>query len=824
MRKNWTSLVCIIVLLCSAQASNAESKDSKQITCTGKVVDDQGRPVADAKIEMYRVAVETAILSFKLQLRQEATTDADGLFTLKSTASDDDSRNAVFILAVKEGMALGWANWQLRQDANVEITLGPPKVLAGVVVDENGSPIADADIGISFMLVQAGGQPRFMVGDLSLAYLTTRTDAEGKFSFDRMPADASAELVVKKAGRATISTFDPRGFQGRSLRFAAGRTDVKITQPQAAKIEGVVVTKADGKPVTGVQLLAVRDRNQPAFGAKPVVSQEDGTFSIDGLPPGEHLLQIVSPLEAPANWITEPVHVTTEAGETTSGVKIELIKGGLLEVLVTDSISKKPVENATVSVQPAGGGTGSGARTDKAGIARTRLTPGQYRINYLYKQGYSRQRAQQDVITIEDGKTAHVEIQLAGMPKMTGVVRDDQDRPVEGVSLKVCPMSGQDAVSDAEGKFEVSWDPGGWSSSRPPAMILLARDKERNMAATVDVDEDTRTVDVTLRPGVTFTGKVVGPDGKGIAGASLLVMIRGPRWGSSIENRLATDAEGNYEIKALAPRNKYSVEASADGFGRCQIEADAGEAVDNRLNVSTLTLLAANLSVSGVVVDSNDEPVAGADVSCWGDTQPRSRTATDADGKFTLEKVCAGNIRVSANKRGTPPIYGQVETEGGATDVKIVLRQASTAMRYEPKRPPSLVGRGLPDLKDVNVSLSTSEIEGKRLLVCFWDMQQRPSRHCLTQLTQQADQLKGRGIVVVAVQATTVEQNVLDEYVKKYHVPFSVGMVQGEAEKIRFKWGVRSLPWLILTDDSHVIISQGFSLVVLDKQLGQNGP
>jgi protocatechuate 3,4-dioxygenase beta subunit len=823
MRRVWMTSVCIIVLLWSGQARNAESKDSKQITCTGKVVDDQGRPVVGAKIEMYRVAVETAILSYKLHLAQEATTDADGLFTVKNAASDDDSRNMVFILAVKEGMALGWANWQSRQDANVEITLGPPKVLAGVVLDENGNPVADADVGISYMLVEAGGQPRFLVGDMSLTYLTTRTDAEGKFSFDRMPAEASAELIVEKPGRATISTFNPQSFRGRSLQFAAGRTDVKITQPQAAKIEGIVVTKADGKPVGGVRLMAMHGRNQPAFGAKPVVSKEDGTFSIDGLPPGEHLLQIVSPLETPAGWVTQPVQVTTEAGETTRGVKIELIKGGVLEVLVTDSISKNPVENVSVSVQPAGGGTGSGAQTDKTGIARARLTPGQYQINYVYKQGYSRQR-QQEAVTIEDGKTVRVEIQLAGLPKMTGVVHDDQGRPVEGVTVKVCPMTVREAVSDAEGKFEVSWDPGGWSSSRTPAMILLARHKERNMAAAMEVDENTRTVDVTLKPGVTFTGKVVDADGKGIAGASLLVMIRGPRWGSSIENNLATDAEGNYEIKALAPEGKYSVEASADGFGRCQVEANASEAVNNRLTVSPLTLQAANLSVSGVVVDSNDEPVAGADVSCYGDTQPRSRAGTDADGKFTIEKICAGKIQISANKSGTPRMFGTVTTEGGATDVKIVLRQASVAARYQPRRPPSLVGKPLPDTKGLNLNPSQGQTDGKRVLVCFWDMEQRPSRHCVTQLAKQAESFKSKDVVVVAVQASSVDRNALDEYVKKYNVPFPVGMVQGDADRVRFAWGVQRLPWLILTDANHVVVSQGFSIAELDKQLGQGSP
>jgi len=473
------------------------------------------------------------------------------------------------------------------------------------------------------------------------------------------------------------------------------------------------------------------------------------------------------------------------------------------------------------------GGSGSGKSTDQAGIARFRQMPGEYRISYLYKEGYSRQRQQEDTITIEDGKTIRVEMQLAGLPKITGVVRDNGDLPVEGAILKICPMgrSAESCISDVDGKFEASWDPGGWSSSPMPAMILIARHLERNLAAAVDVDENIRQVDVTLKPGVICSGKVVDSDGKGIAKAMLQVMLQGPRWGSSIGRYTTADAEGNYEIKALVPENKYSIEARADGYGRDRITIEAGQTVNERLDVGTITLPSANLSVSGLVVDSDDKPVSGANVSCYGDTQPQSlNQITDAEGKFTIEKVCAGRIQISVNKTGDARMYGNIETEVGATDVKVVISQRSTSTRYEPKRPPSLVGRPLPELKEAGIDLPPVDTDGKKMLVCFFDMEQRPSRHCVTQLAKQAEQLREKGVIIVAVQASKVDNNALDEWVKKYNVPFSVGMIRDDAEQARFTWGVRSLPWLILTDSSHVIVSQGFSPGDLENQLGQVGP
>jgi hypothetical protein len=43
-----------------------------------------------------------------------------------------------------------------------------------------------------------------------------------------------------------------------------------------------------------------------------------------------------------------------------------------------------------------------------------------------------------------------------------------------------------------------------------------------------------------------------------------------------------------------------------------------------------------------------------------------------------------------------------------------------------------------------------------------------------------------------------VERAKLDKWINENKVPFPVGMVQGDEEKTRFTWGVRSLPWRIL--------------------------
>jgi hypothetical protein len=162
-----------------------------------------------------------------------------------------------------------------------------------------------------------------------------------------------------------------------------------------------------------------------------------------------------------------------------------------------------------------------------------------------------------------------------------------------------------------------------------------------------------------------------------------------------------------------------------------------------------------------------------------------------------------------------------VETEGGATDVKIVVTErGSSASRYIPKTPPSLIGKPLPDTEELALDLEPEQVEDKMILVCFWDMEQRPSRYCIRELAKKAEELKEKGVTtIVGVHASKVDGGKLSEWAKKYNITFSVGMVEGDEEKTRFAWGVKSLPWLILTNDEHIVAAEGFSVSDLDEKI-----
>lgn len=416
------------------------------------------------------------------------------------------------------------------------------------------------------------------------------------------------------------------------------------------------------------------------------------------------------------------------------------------------------------------------------------------------------------------------EIRPTGPRRITGVVRDEQGKPLPNAIVRTCPQRGAETVTNAKGIFTLklmrrsgSMD----TMSRQETTYLLVMQKERNLAGTVELDPAADKIDVTLTPGATLAGKVVDVKGKGIPGAELSLTFWTSSIGYGIREETKINKEGHYEIRAVPPGHKFSVNASAEGYGERYVQVETSDAVNNHMEVEPLVLSVANLSASGIVVDDLDQPVSGIRIYAYGNGQPSRETFTDTKGRFTIENVCPGKLNIQANSQGrtTRRFHGRAQAEGGATDIKIVVSEYDQLGRRVPTQPPSLVGKSLPKLGDLGIKFSPTDIEGKRILVCFWDMNQRPSRHCMNQIVKQADPLKQKDIIVITVQATKIDEEVLKQWVKKNNVPFPIGMIPGNAEKTRFAWGVESLPWLVLTNAKHIVKACGFSVSELGEKI-----
>ena len=57
-----------------------------------------------------------------------------------------------------------------------------------------------------------------------------------------------------------------------------------------------------------------------------------------------------------------------------------------------------------------------------------------------------------------------------------------------------------------------------------------------------------------------------------------------------------------------------------------------------------------------------------------------------------------------------------------------------------------------------------------------------------------------------------VDQAELQTFLTQNHIPFPVGLIEGDEEQVKFNWGVKALPWLILTDRNHIVQVEGFGV------------
>lgn len=137
---------------------------------------------------------------------------------------------------------------------------------------------------------------------------------------------------------------------------------------------------------------------------------------------------------------------------------------------------------------------------------------------------------------------------------------------------------------------------------------------------------------------------------------------------------------------------------------------------------------------------------------------------------------------------------------------------------YEPE-PEPLVGKVLPGFDGIQTTSGQAQRPNEMLLVCFLDIQQRPSRHCMKQLAAKATKLRERGVSILAVHTARIDPSSLSDWIGNCDIPFQVATITGDVKKTRSTWGVRSLPWLILNDGAQIIRAEGFPLVELDDRI-----
>jgi protocatechuate 3,4-dioxygenase beta subunit len=328
-------------------------------------------------------------------------------------------------------------------------------------------------------------------------------------------------------------------------------------------------------------------------------------------------------------------------------------------------------------------------------------------------------------------------------------------------------------------------------------------------------------IEITLPPEMIIKGSVTDPGNNPIKNASVNARANYDRWGSTItqDPMPVTDKEGMFEVNALPAGFNYSLYVSADGYGTAHSRLQSQKQEDRILDAGKITLPVADLQITGTVVDIDGNPVADTRLNIYEIGQPENcQAVSEKEGKFVFEKVCEGMVHISASCRdGSVSKVAYVETEAGATDINVVVMEGRVQTVFAPKALPSLKGKEIPDMPAFTVKPDLGD--SGRLLMCFFDINQRPSRHCVKELRTISETLTEKGVSIVLIQATGLEEQALKQWAMENNITQMTAMVGEDEEKTLENWGVKGLPWLILTDNEHVVTAEGFSINKLNDML-----
>jgi protocatechuate 3,4-dioxygenase beta subunit len=585
----------------------------------GRILGPDGQPVAGAKLYL------TPWWGYHykpFKSPESATTGRDGLFAFTAPKAKYPGGGTI-LSAAAPNLGVGWISLHA-EDKRTDLTLqlvADDVPITGRIVDLEGKPVP----GATLRLLQVLASPREDLGpwleaardrtapprDRSLQidqkylprYTTApsavvTTDAAGRFRLTGIgrervvivrlegPMIASEYLHIRtRPGEAIqVGQFEaepeygtPRidvTYYGSRFQHVAGPTKPVV---------GVVRDKDTKMPLGGITVRSEKLAHNPLHGRHitETVTDARGRYRLIGLPKGTgNEIKVVPPRDLP--YIAPVLDVPDSFGPDPVTVDVELKRAVWIEGKLTDKATGKPL-------------------------------PG-YRLTYFVREGNPNQgdygefvgEFPGDVTTNEDG--AYRIIGLPG-PGLITVFQNHKEDYLYGAE-----RDDEDGVKEDFGYMP-----------------------QQNFAAFARIDpakgsESVRR-DLALVRGWTFTGTLLGPDGKPLVGA-----VPG---GSS---KVMDTAE--FTVRRFNPRRLRPIFFRHPGkglVGVAQPPKEDGGSVTVRMGPGA--------AVTGRIVDAGGEPLAGVELGVgfrprgeplWDHQNLQTRIKTDRDGRFRIDALLPG--------------------------------------------------------------------------------------------------------------------------------------------------------------------------------------
>jgi protocatechuate 3,4-dioxygenase beta subunit len=527
--------------------------------------------------------------------------------------------------------------------------------VVGTIVDDNGQPIAGAQVRV----FQAGGHalegatcpvcssPVLECSNIHTAHdvleivrsgkglarqlAETTSAADGTFRFEDLPQN---ELMIsaRKGSLAARTIYDPEQetvlqlFPDAKLSLTAVRHPVQLDGPAV--------------PFAGARATAF---SLDSFRVMEAVSDAAGELRLDGLDEGNGVWVLI---EAPG---LQPYLGTVYSDQ--EATQVDLFPSRSL--LVRTMVGGQAVE-ATVTVVP-GTGTHPVKLATRNGLARfDGLFDGPCDVSAITETMV----APSQTVSLDQELTT-VDLDLRAAARLLVTVIDEMGEPVETAEVTAAGQAGDYHSGTSTGGSLVELGP----LAEGPITIDVNTDDFRPWHREIDLHPGENTLEVVVKKGVKLTGKVVDADGNPVGEAE--VQARAP---VSAPAMVYSEGDGSFELTFDEP-GPQELTALLNAIGRTTVTFNVpADGVVIRLE--------ARARVKVVVHDGRD-PVVGAVVMVNpvnGD-ELGFNNRTDESGSAVISGLETASYRVMVQApdfRQPPQVTVQL-TEGRIVTVDVAV-------------------------------------------------------------------------------------------------------------------------------------------------------
>jgi len=695
----------------------------------------------------------------------------------------------------------------------------------GRVVNAKGKPIPKAKIVLYYLHSRWGMGNRIAQ--------ETESGIDGLFTFKGFKYSDTKEYPYGRDSYILLATHPDYAFGWNKINRDQEQVEYKIilTEPKSQTIN---VTDHDGNPLAGARVwpysVGSRSDSEPSFRDSFFVSNDTGIIGAvtdsNGLAVITHLPKTRCSFHASLKGYA--------MGLSFSGSQpIRLSKGATVSGTIL-SEDGKPIENALVKFHTEWMWNFFLTRTDSQGKFRLEDLPaegwdmspwgnsvnanGIYVITIEHKD-YIASETQDQFEAGEAVEDFNIEAYRGTLIKCR-VIDSKTELPVAGARIYGSNESGRiDNRTDANGVLTVRVISGQTSlffGSPPEGVYVLRNNNPPESSLRFDAQGEEMNVTMKSPP---IAGRLTSVKGKvqlldGSPATDIKISTTNSEsyetltFGGAGGAYTGTNSDGSFELKDVPVGLKLFLYGNTKDYQ--YVLAEVIENVEDPTILSEPLVMQHGQVADTLLTDKQGKSCTNLSVKIvpvlWGNRIFRADYHygnTNAEGWLKINGIIQNMEYFVIDSRADLGESGWWDKYYNDTKVLIPLERKIT----------SFAG--------IDIEFDMNQAQGKMLLVCFFDINQRPSRNCITQLSQKVEGLKEKGVVVIAVHASKVEETTLNEWIRKQDIPMPVGMIQGDAEKARFTWGIRSLPWLILTDSGHIVRTAGFQVNDLDKKIGE---